>query len=566
MHFAAARESGQKKRFRPKDPFVDAKKRPSKVRKKRHGAGDVGKLTKAEQLAATAKARLLAAEASRAARAAKTALDAAAAVKTADAAAAARAHLAVDAAARKHGDAAAAAFVKAEAVAAAGAKHAASVANGASSTGPGLNSSPRGAMGPATSTSICTLTRQSALTRIHALWLREPAPLLPSSTLLSVVTLSGSALSDAARAGTSVRVVIPRELLKKAFSVLASERSAAGRRSAESADRTEQAVQLQLDDCAPVVAFSTTLDQMGAVLASNEAIESSRRLLSWLGGLAASKTLMPTKLNFSSDESVRVCSMAGAVRDNIGARLPGDCVWARRGVRRMSSAFLAEAFDGCSVTVQDMCDAGQPAFITNALLDAGLAELQLRCAGASVPTGVLSCSQSASFTSIAGVEVDMPRALQSIVEVLGTWGPSVQQFVMMVNIGNNHWVSASVSMLSRSVTLFDSLGGPSVLKSLVVSRLLLFARQAELRRRVVLPGLSEGEIDWIVDDEVNEPSQRDSYNCGLFAFAHVWFSVHGYDFASISVSCDELRLSLMQFVLKSGEDQPAGQRQTPRRP
>lgn len=40
--------------------------------------------------------------------------------------------------------------------------------------------------------------------------------------------------------------------------------------------------------------------------------------------------------------------------------------------------------------------------MTNALLEAGLAEQQDRCIGAFVPTGVLKCSQSASFKSIAG--------------------------------------------------------------------------------------------------------------------------------------------------------------------
>lgn len=53
-HFAAVRESGQKKRFRPKDPFADTKQRPTKIRKKRQGDGSSGNLTKAERQAAAA--------------------------------------------------------------------------------------------------------------------------------------------------------------------------------------------------------------------------------------------------------------------------------------------------------------------------------------------------------------------------------------------------------------------------------------------------------------------------------------------------------------------------------
>lgn len=249
------------------------------------------------------------------------------------------------------------------------------------------------------------------------------------------------------------------------------------------------------------------------------------------------------------------------MRAQVGVRLLGDCVWACRRVGRLSAVVQSAdgAFGGCSVSVQDVCDAGQRVFMTNALLVAGLAELQDRCPGASVPTGVLTCSQSASFTSIAGAEVDMPRALLSILEVLSTWGPSVEKFVMLVNIGNTHWVSATVSFLSQSVTLYDSLGGPSAKKTLIVSRLLLFARQAELRRRVLLPASVDTEIDWTVEDEVNHPRQQDSHNCALFAFAYVWCFVYGLDFAFLPVIGDELRLSLLHFVIMRGRARAAQQ-------
>lgn len=67
-----------------------------------------------------------------------------------------------------------------------------------------------------------------------------------------------------------------------------------------------------------------------------------------------------------------------------------------------------------------------------------------------------------------------------------------------------------MSFLSGSVTLFDSLEGPSAVKSLIISRLLIFARQSELRRHVPFLGSTESEIRWKADDEVNEPAQQDS--------------------------------------------------------
>lgn len=84
-----------------------------------------------------------------------------------------------------------------------------------------------------------------------------------------------------------------------------------------------------------------------------------------------------------------------------------------------------------------MSDAGQRAFLTNALVNAGLDELQQRCAIASVPTGVISCTQSATFTSIAGVEVPMPRAPTSIVDLLVRWALSTDRVVTVVNVGNS---------------------------------------------------------------------------------------------------------------------------------
>lgn len=57
QHFVAVRASGRKKRFMAKDPFADSKKQAKKIRK-REGKGNGGKLTKEEQLAAAASARL----------------------------------------------------------------------------------------------------------------------------------------------------------------------------------------------------------------------------------------------------------------------------------------------------------------------------------------------------------------------------------------------------------------------------------------------------------------------------------------------------------------------------
>jgi len=96
------------------------------------------------------------------------------------------------------------------------------------------------------------------------------------------------------------------------------------------------------------------------------------------------------------------------------------------------------------------------------------------------------------------------------------------------------------------------MGGTSSAKAFILSRLLLFARQAEVRRRAVDPDAVVENLTWRADEEVNRPMQHDHHNCRLLAFAHIWCSIHGVDFESLSVVGYHPRLSLLHFVLQSG--------------
>lgn len=57
---------------------------------------------------------------------------------------------------------------------------------------------------------------------MHAVWTREQTTILTTTTALSELNLSVQALSDTARASPSVRFLLPRLLLKKAFAPLAA--------------------------------------------------------------------------------------------------------------------------------------------------------------------------------------------------------------------------------------------------------------------------------------------------------------------------------------------------------
>jgi len=540
-HFSDCRASGKKKRKRSSDPFAGAETAVDKPLKKGKGAGGKGKLTKVEQLGAAAKSRLKTMEAQHAARTAKAKADA---VKAAATSVAARAKAAEKAAAQSAANPLPPARKREDPPA---------------TPGDPCGGGKGGKMGPAASAALCVLERASGQVRIHEMWVRRPAPLLPSSTTMTVVSLCGAALSTAARASVSARVVLPRPLLKNAFAALAAASRAAPPPTSGTTNTTELAVRLTLGNYEPVFAFQTTLEQMSSVLAFNDSIELSHKFLSWLGELGVCNDVLPAKLNFFSGDAVQIRVMADTVRGDMAGRLLGDCVWAMPPVGRLSAAnsSMHGAFGGYCVNVHDVCDAGRRAFATNALLDGGLAELHFRCAKASLPVAVLSCSQTASFTTISGDEVSLPRAVLSIMDVLNTWDASVDRFVMLFNIGNYHWISASISFLSRSVVLYDSGHGNTSAKAFILSRLLLFARQAELRRRAVLPNAVMEDIKWREEEEINRPTQQDGHNCGLFAFSFLWCSVHGVDFASLPVVGDHLRLSLLHFMLQSGRARQA---------
>jgi len=503
-HFAAARAKGDKKRLRPKNPFDEAKKVKAMARKRARAEAKSTKPSNGQLIAEAADAKVRQMEAN------------AAAAATAAAAAAARAVTVAEnktAAAPASNGVAAAAPVSV-AVAAAVAK--ATAVDGLG-RGPIMHAAPE---------PLWALERAASRMRMDQVWRRLPVPLLPHSTIASVVLLSGPALSAAARASTKVRVLLSRPKLKEAFDALAAaERTTIGGVPAGH----ELAVMLTLGEHDAVYVFSSTLMQMSSVLAFNESILSSNTFISWVGEFASSTAHLPAVLNFLTGEPMAVAVMAEEIHTDMAGRLLPDCVWALPGARRgaVTTERQVGAFRGLSANVQDVCDAGQREFLSNAT------------------------SQSASFTHIVDKEVSMETSLRAVLDVLDSWDSSVTQFVMLVNIGNVHWVSATVSLLPGRVVLYDSSGGSSRAKTHIISRLLLFAHQAEMRWRATQGGALVAVHEWAVD-EVNTPRQQDPYNCGLFAFAYIWCYVHGQDLSSLSVVGDQLRLSLIFFVLKCG--------------
>jgi len=246
---------------------------------------------------------------------------------------------------------------------------------------------------------LWALERAATVTRMHDVWTRRAFPVLRATTVCSVVLLSGPPLAAAVRASTKVRVVFPRPPLKNAFEALA-----AAVRSSKGGVPDGHELTVRLGDHEPVHAFESTRDQMSSVLAFGKGIVSSADFVYWTRGLEATDAHLPASLNFWSRESVAISSMVDQVPDNIAGRVLGNCVWSLPPARRGSATTerVAGVFSGYLVNVRDVCDAGQREWITNALMDAGLAGPHGRCDAGSVPIGVLSSSQSSSFSHVRG--------------------------------------------------------------------------------------------------------------------------------------------------------------------
>lgn len=104
------------------------------------------------------------------------------------------------------------------------------------------------------------------------------------------------------------------------------------------------------------------------------------------------------------------------------------------------------------------------------------------------------------------------------------------------------------------MALFDSQGGTSVAKAFILSRLLLFARQADTRRKGLDHAAVLESLEWRVEENVHRPMQQDNQNCGLLAFKFLWCSIYGVNVASLPVVGDHLQHSLIHSILNCGPE------------
>ena len=161
------------------------------------------------------------------------------------------------------------------------------------------------------------------------MWLRQPDPVLPSSTVASVLHLPGSALSTAVRASPRVRMILARALLRNASDALAAAERAATATVAEDSNEMQMVLKLTLAKADPVYFFESTLMDMSSALASNETIRSAILFSSWTSRLALSDAQLPGMLNLWSGSSMEISYMSEAVHGDMAARrlFLGSFLW-----------------------------------------------------------------------------------------------------------------------------------------------------------------------------------------------------------------------------------------------
>lgn len=201
----------------------------------------------------------------------------------------------------------------------------------------------------------------------------------------------------------------------------------------------------------------------------------------------------------------------------------------------------------------DVVLGAQKSFMTNAILDAALVEMRQHGALRNMPGYVLLTGQSASVTTCNNARVPVDVAVKWIKEVYDDMPRArYERFLMLLNLVDQHWISAEV-LPHGIINIYDSSeGGFKNEKDFAVERVMLFAREVDRLRRLSNP-MAPAVDKWTVKF-INSPMQADGYTCGPFALAHIWSAANGMDLCEMTNAVgDHLRLGILVSLLQCGK-------------
>lgn len=427
---------------------------------------------------------------------------------------------------------------------------------------------------PVAAVNISQLAVATTSFRLDELMALDLCPVLPPSTTVSVVYVADAEFQAVCQAEGALRVVLPRELIKRAFGILSSTsrsngaveldgRSTRAAMTSGGAPAASPVLSITVGKHPPVRCSAASLAHMSSVVSLNEQLKRCASFCSWLQGLRQSTAPFPWELEFLVGGRVSVADAAAQVMSACEKQRVGDSAWqyfhASAGAR--GDVAGSELYGGCTVAYSDIILGGQKAYMTNAVLDAALVEMRLHSALCIMPAYVLLTGQSSSFTTCHEKRVDKEHAISKIKEIYDVMPAArYERFLMMLNLVGQHWVSAEV-LPKGEIHIFDSLDGAfEKEKDFAVARVKLFAQEVCRLRRMenqAAPLVENWQVTY-----VNTPAQADGYNCGPFALAHIWCAANGLRLGDLSyVVGDHLRLGILLTLLECGRRYEEGRLQ-----
>lgn len=423
---------------------------------------------------------------------------------------------------------------------------------------------------PVAPTSIAQLAQATTSVPVEDLLALELCPLLPSSAAVSVLSLPAGEFEAVCRNEGALRAVLPRELIKRAFGLLAAaDKSSAGvdldgrifpdaaglSMPSVGAAAVSPVVSITVGSHPAIQCTAASLAHMSSIVSLNEQLKLCASFDSWIRALRMSTAHFAEELEFLVGARVSVGAAAEHVFSACTKSHIGNFAWHyfSSSAGRGAESQVSEAYGGCTVSSSDIVQGGQRAYMTNEVLDAGLVEMRLQGIVRIMPAYVLLTGQSASFTTCHKKRVDEDDARRKIKEIHDVMPPArYERFLMMLNLVGHHWISAEV-LPQGTIHIFDSSdGGFKEEKDFAVGRVKLFAQEVGRLRRLGnrwSPLVDKWEVKYI-----NAPVQGDGYNCGPFALAHMWCAANGMSLGAVSnVVGDHLRLAVLYTLLERGE-------------
>ena len=217
-------------------------------------------------------------------------------------------------------------------------------------------------------------------------------------------------------------------------------------------------------------------------------------------------------------------------------------------------AGAAEQLPYCPVFSSDIRRALAPAFMTDAIIDGNVVILREWCGSNNVKFYPLLCQQASSFIGQTDYEVCAADAAINIKRIARSAAAcTATQYGMVINIKQQHWISAVVDVVDHKVNIYDSLPGLEITNAAmptVLSRLKLFGRIM----RDTDGRSDEGRPPQLAfhKNTAKIPKQSCTYNCGAFAFARIFHVARSKGPCLRGSFGDPVRLAMVHNIFVNG--------------